>query len=73
MPKLLETCVKFCKNLCIITHPQVLVLGAQTAEEAGGEPSLGGDVPPAPGGVHQVASHEPGPGDLLSHVVSALK
>ena len=52
-------------------YPQVLVEGTEAAVEAGGEASLGGDVLPAPGGVHDVASHEADPRDLLRlrHVI----
>ena len=50
-------------------YPQVLVEGTEAAVEAGGEAGLGGDVPPAPGGVHEVASHEADPRELLCHAI----
>ena len=59
----------------LMTHlyPQVLVGGSEAAVEAGREAGLGGDVPPAPGGVHEVAGLKAGPRDLFLHVISAWR
>lgn len=54
-------------------YPQVLVGGSEAAVEAGREAGLGGDVPPAPGGVHEVAGLKDGPRDLLLHVICAWR
>ena len=40
------------KGFCS-THPEILVVGAEAAEHAGGQPGLGGDVRLALGGGHQ--------------------
>ena len=57
----------------LMTHlyPQVLVGGSEAAVEAGREAGLRGDIPPAPGGVHEVAGLQAGPRDLLLHVICA--
>ena len=52
-------------------YPQVLVGGSEAAVEAGREAGLRGDIPPAPGGVHEVAGLQAGPRDLLLHVICA--
>ena len=54
-------------------YPQVLVGGSEAAVEAGREAGLRGDIPPAPGGVHEVAGLQAGPRDLLLHVICAWR